>query len=92
MNFHWISDQAKLNKFYVYWDKGQNNKADYVTKHHTPNYHRQIRPVYILRGYNITQHKEPSLTARVCCSYGTQPEQFRPQTNLVTHKNSRCQD
>ena len=91
MNYHWISDQAKLQNCYVYWDKGVNNKADYVTKHHPPNYHRKIRPAYILKGYNMQQNNVTSLPARVCCSYGTEPEQFRAQTNLATYLNSRCQ-
>ena len=42
-DYHWLCDQQLLNNFYVYWDKGSNNKGDYHTKHHPPTYHRQIR-------------------------------------------------
>ena len=90
MNYHWLSDQSKLNKFYIYWDKGINNKADYPTKHHPPSHHKHVRPTYILKGYNIQQNNVSHFPARVCCSNGTEPEQVARQTNVETYKNSRC--
>ena len=95
MNYHWISDQSKLNKFYIYWDKGCNNKGDYPTKHHPPSHHKQVRPTYILKGFHTSVKPENHLSARVCYSYGTVKEQFTEQlykqTNVDRYNNSRCQ-
>ena len=73
MNFHWLSDQSKLGNYYVYWDKGANNRSDYHSKHHPPSHHRTERPTYILKGYHVNAYinKYPHLTARVCLSRGT---------------------
>ena len=45
--FHWIRNRAKKGQFGVYWKPGPNNKSDYVTKHHPPAVHREMRPTYI---------------------------------------------
>ena len=50
-DYHWLCDQQALGNFYVYWDKGSNNKADYHTKHFSPTHHLNVRPTYILKGY-----------------------------------------
>ena len=47
MRYHWIRDQQSQNKIKVYWDKGQNNKADYFTKHHAPIHHKRMRKIYL---------------------------------------------
>ena len=89
MNFHWISDQSKLNNFYIHWDHGKDNKADYHTKHHPPNHHRMMRDKYILKGYNMTTKNVQHLTARVCCSPDTITEQYYQQTKVGTIPNNR---
>ena len=53
MRYHWLIDQSQLNNFFIYWDKGINNYADYHTKHHPPSHHRNVRPTYILNGHHI---------------------------------------
>ena len=40
MHFYWIKDRVKQGKFTVYWKRGQDNLADYFTKHHSPAHHR----------------------------------------------------
>ena len=36
------------------WDnKGENNDADYFTKHHAPQVHRDLRYKYLLRPTNV---------------------------------------
>ena len=47
MRYHWIRDQQNQKNITVYWDKGQNNKADYFTKHHNPTHHKRMRPIYL---------------------------------------------
>ena len=47
MKFHWMKDRIEQQQFWVYWDKGINNWADYFTKHHPPKHHKLMRPKYI---------------------------------------------
>ena len=55
MRLHWIQDRVNNNEFTIYWSAGKNNYGDYYTKHFSPTYHQQIRPTYVLKGYNISQ-------------------------------------
>ena len=53
MRYNWIRDREQQGQFYIYWEQGTNNYADYSTKHFPTSYHQQIRPTYILKGYHI---------------------------------------
>ena len=72
MQLHWLRDPKNKKLFFVYWDKGSKNGADYFTKHHPTIHHQQIREE---RKYvrdtitdctcslqNVVKHK----SARVC--------------------------
>ena len=45
--------RSKLKEFKIQWERGKDNLADYQTKHFPPSYHKEIRPTYILKGYNV---------------------------------------
>ena len=47
MRYHWIREQQNQNNIKVFWDKGENNKADYFTKHHPPIHHKRMRKIYL---------------------------------------------
>lgn len=47
MRFFWIRDRVAAGEFIVYWRNGQNNTADYYTKHHPTSHHRKMRPLYL---------------------------------------------
>ena len=47
MRFFWIRDRVRRGQFYVYWQKGNTNLADYFTKHHPAKHHQRMRPVYL---------------------------------------------
>ena len=47
MRFYWVRDRCRQGQFIVYWSKGQDNLADYFTKHHPATHHRVMRPVYL---------------------------------------------
>lgn len=51
MRFDWIRDRVKQGQFFVYWRKGEENLADYFTKHHPVEHHRKMRPTYLHTGY-----------------------------------------
>ncbi|GAX14227.1 hypothetical protein FisN_1Hu418 [Fistulifera solaris] len=48
MRFYWIRDRVRQGQFHIYWQRGETNKADYFTKHHSRKYHQQMRPVYFV--------------------------------------------
>ena len=52
MRFHWMKDRILQKQFYLYWMRGQDNLADYFTKHFPPLYHRLIRYQYLHRNRN----------------------------------------
>jgi hypothetical protein len=50
MRFYWVQDRVKLGDFAVHWLKGEQNLADYFTKHHPPSHHIKMRPIYLHTG------------------------------------------
>lgn len=48
MRYFWIADQVARNQFNVKWHPGQENLADYYTKHHPTSHHTRVRPFYLL--------------------------------------------
>ena len=34
MRFYWVRDRIRKTHFYVFWEEGGKNLADYLTKHH----------------------------------------------------------
>ena len=50
MRMHWIRDRIQQGQFKVYWKPGQQNLADYPTKHHSGSHHKKVRPIYLHEG------------------------------------------
>ena len=46
-NFFWTVDQVALGNFNVTWHPGQENLADYFTKHFDAWHHQLVRPYYL---------------------------------------------
>jgi hypothetical protein len=42
----WLCCQESQQQFRYYWDKGNQNWADYHTKHNPPIYHKANRPIH----------------------------------------------
>ena len=55
MRFHFIKDQVKQKNFTVEWRPGQENKADYFTKHHLAPHHKKMRSKYLLEANMVLQ-------------------------------------
>ena len=60
MRFHWVADRVKQGQFVVYWTPGDQNWADYVTKHHPPSHQQIMRPKFF-----EAQHKANVLISRI---------------------------
>ena len=52
VRYHWLSEQQALKTFFIYWQQGIKNLADYHTKHHPLSYHQNVREKYILKGFH----------------------------------------
>ena len=47
LRFFWITDQVKIGNFDVQWHPGQDNWADYYTKHFDSRHLQAVRPWYL---------------------------------------------
>jgi len=47
MQFHWLRDRENNKQFKIFWHPGNDNDADYTTKHWPTSYHRQIRTKHV---------------------------------------------
>ncbi len=43
MPFHWLRDREFQGQFWIYWQPGKLNYANYWTKHHAVKHHKNIR-------------------------------------------------
>jgi hypothetical protein len=60
MRFYWLQDRDAQAQFLFHWKRGDLNKrADYVTKHHSPTVHKELRST-------VLHVKHPASSARVC--------------------------
>jgi hypothetical protein len=53
MRYHWLTDRVHQKQFDVYWRPGRENLADYHTKHHSAQHHKDMR--------NLLLHEANSL-------------------------------
>jgi hypothetical protein len=54
MRYHWLTVRVRQQQFDVYWRPGRENLGDYHTKHHSAQYHKDIRG-FILHQANSLQ-------------------------------------
>jgi hypothetical protein len=48
MRYFWLRDRVNQKQFNLYWRRGSDNSADYFSKHHSPQHHKNMRPLYLL--------------------------------------------
>jgi hypothetical protein len=70
MRFYWIKDRVAQNHFRVTWAPGDDNLADYGTKHHSAPHHRRQRSRYLANIVTlintVTEKCAPQLLLRGC--------------------------
>jgi hypothetical protein len=92
MRFFWVGDQVKRQRFDVRWHPGQENLADYFTKHFDSKHHQAVRPWYLhhpVSPISLPRAAAPS-TLRGCV--GTLPNGYvrsAPLPRLQLTKPSR---
>jgi hypothetical protein len=47
MRFFWISDKCAQQMYALHWHPGQENLADYQSKHNISSHHQAVRPCYL---------------------------------------------
>lgn len=47
MRFHWLRDRKLRDQLRFYWRPGTLNLADYMTKHHAPTHHCNVRHEFL---------------------------------------------
>jgi hypothetical protein len=47
MRFFWVSDKCAQEMYALHWHPGQENLADYQSKHHAGAHHIKVRPWYL---------------------------------------------
>ena len=47
MRFFWVSDKCAQDMYALHWHPGQENLADYQSKHHAGAHHTKVRPWYL---------------------------------------------
>jgi hypothetical protein len=47
MRFFWVSDKCAQDMYSLHWHPGQENLADYQSKHHAGTHHTKVRPWYL---------------------------------------------
>jgi hypothetical protein len=47
MRFFWIGDKIAQEMYNLQWHPGQENLADYQSKHHVGSHHTFVRPWYL---------------------------------------------
>ncbi len=58
MRYFWLLDGKTQQYFKFYYQPGQENLGDYLSKHHTADIHKHVRPYY------VHTHKSPALLPR----------------------------
>jgi hypothetical protein len=47
MRFYWVRDRVRQQQFKIHWKKGEQNHADYFSKHYPASHHRAVRSTYL---------------------------------------------
>jgi hypothetical protein len=74
MRFYWVQDRVDQKQFNIHWLQGENNHADYFTKHHPPSHHTKMRPIYLHTG-NLAESHTPDCRGVLILSPGSQSSQ-----------------
>ena len=75
MQFYWLRERQEQQQFKIKWMSGQQNPADYFTKHHPGAHHHKVRPIYLYEGI------QSPTTLQGCIEILTRDKPHTTQTN-----------
>jgi hypothetical protein len=67
MRYFWLRDRVDQRQFNLYWSPGSANTADYFSKHHSPQHHKNMRPLYLLSVINDSSSSSTAHPSRPPC-------------------------
>eukprot|EP00804_Cyclotella_cryptica_P007211 CCRYP_009751-RB/>CCRYP_009751-RB protein AED:0.29 eAED:0.25 QI:0/-1/0/1/-1/1/1/0/612 len=76
MRFFWVTDQVQQRYFDVRWQPGQENLADYFTKHFEARHHIHVRPWYLHTGTSPTLLPRANAPSSLRGCVGTLPNGY----------------
>ena len=56
MNLYWVRNRFRQGQFLLYWAKGKDILAYYLTKNHPNKHHREIRSTYLVPTTDKIKH------------------------------------
>ena len=69
-NYFYVVDQVDNKQFIVEWYPGQENLADYLSKHHEAKHHKEVRKIYLHdKDSPRVLQRDTQLVARVCWNW-----------------------
>ena len=69
MRYFWVGDKEAQDVYEIKWHPGQENLADYQSKHHIGSHHQAVCPWYLHEkkfSLGITKGSETKHSERVC--------------------------
>ena len=91
MRFFWVTDQVKRKLFDVRWHPGQENLADYFTKHFETQHHIAVRPWYLHTKMSPTVLPRAAAPKSLRGCVGTLPDGYLRTSPLPRIDTSRYQ-
>jgi hypothetical protein len=90
MRFFWVTDQVKQRFFNVQWQPGQENLADYFTKHFEPRHHLNVRPWYLHTSKSPTHLPRANTPSSLRGCVGTLPNGYTRASPLPRIPSNKC--
>eukprot|EP00804_Cyclotella_cryptica_P025038 CCRYP_015952-RA/>CCRYP_015952-RA protein AED:0.62 eAED:0.62 QI:0/-1/0/1/-1/0/1/0/122 len=90
MRFFWVIDQVKQRFFNVRWQPGQENLADYFTKHFEPRHHLNVRPWYLHTSTSPTLLPRANAPSSLRGCVGTLPNGYIRASPLPRIPSTKC--
>eukprot|EP00804_Cyclotella_cryptica_P020493 CCRYP_019412-RA/>CCRYP_019412-RA protein AED:0.05 eAED:-0.04 QI:0/0/0/1/0/0.5/2/0/1372 len=90
MRFFWVTDQVQQRYFDVRWQPGQENLADYFTKHFESRHHVHVRPWYLHTSTSPTLLPRANAPSSLRGCVGTLPNGYTrtsPLPRIPSSKN-----
>eukprot|EP00804_Cyclotella_cryptica_P023780 CCRYP_011161-RA/>CCRYP_011161-RA protein AED:0.61 eAED:0.61 QI:0/-1/0/1/-1/0/1/0/122 len=91
MRFFWVTDQVQQRYFDVRWQPGQENLADYFTKHFESRHHISVRPWYLQTSTSLTLLPRANAPSSLRGCVGNLPNgytQTSPLPRIPSSKNT----
>jgi hypothetical protein len=74
MRYFWVCDKVAQEAYDITWHPGQENLADYQSKHHVGAHHQYVRPWYLQENNSLTVLPQAARPSSLKGCVGTLPQ------------------